>query len=128
MTLRSDPQKIREWQKRSRKRIATKHPLKRGAKRLRPKPDPKMAAWSQAVRKRDGNQCQWPDGCQTGDTKIDPHHIAERSLRPDLRYKVNNGIALCRTHHDWLPLHRSEAIALGLLSEETYERAAKNRT
>lgn len=95
--------------------------------RLKSKPDRKMAAWSKAVLERDGNRCQWPGGCTTGDTRIDPHHIAERSLRPDLKYELSNAIALCRTHHDWLPLNRAEAIKMGLLGDETYEKAAKER-
>lgn len=94
---------------------------------LRAKRDPLMQAWAREVLTRDGNRCQWPAGCSTGDTQIDPHHIAERSLRPDLRYVVANGKALCRTHHDWLPLHRAEAIAMGLLSDETYEKAQKEK-
>lgn len=97
----------------------------RAGKALRAKPDRKLAAWSRKVRERDGNQCQWPGGCGTGDTRIDAHHIAERSLRPDLRYSVPNGICLCRTHHDFLPLHREAAIALKLISTETYEAARK---
>jgi hypothetical protein len=44
-----------------------------------------------------------------------------------LKYDVNVGIALCRTHHDWIPLHRVEAVALGLLLEETYEAAMKRK-
>lgn len=96
-----------------------------GRKRLRAKPDPLMAAWSREVLERGGGRCQWPAGCRTDDDRIDLHHIAERSLRPDLKYDPANGIALCRTHHNWLPLHRAEAVRLGLLSEETYEAAAK---
>lgn len=98
--------------------------LKRG-NALKAKRDAKLAAWSKAVRERDGNRCQWPGGCLTGDTRIDAHHIAERSLRPDLRYSPENGIALCRTHHDWIPLNREAAIAMNLLSTETYEASHK---
>lgn len=83
--------------------------------------------WSREVLKRDDYRCQWPGGCSTGDARIDPHHIAERSLRPDLRHVVENGITLCRTHHNWLPLHRAEAIRIGLLGDETYEKAAKEK-
>lgn len=115
--------------------------------RLRAKPDPQMAAWSRKVKERDGGQCQWPGiaeylpiapadfkiaiklamgPCATGDKRIDSHHIAERSLRPDLKYSVPNGISLCRSHHDWLSLNRAAAIALHLLSDETYEKARKD--
>lgn len=92
---------------------------------LRAKPDPELAKWGRAVKKRDGNRCQWPGGCQTGDDRIDAHHKAARSQRPDLRLVVPNGVALCRTHHSWLDDHRAEGITLGLINEETYEAAQK---
>lgn len=143
-TLTSDPQKTREWQQRSRKRkrlathspIRCRKPMKRGTKRLRAKPDPKMAAWSKAVLERDGHKCQWPvlfvgDGmlsaCRMRDDRIDPHHLAERSLRPDLKYNVSNGLALCRTHHQMLPLMRAKAVEMGLYRTETYEAAQKRK-
>lgn len=81
--------------------------------------------WSRRVKDRDGWKCRWPAGCASGDKRIDAHHIAERSQRPDLRFVLDNGIALCRTHHDWIPLHRAEAIEMGLLNPETYEAAQK---
>jgi hypothetical protein len=138
--LKSDPQKTRDWQARSRRRLATRSPLKcykpmnRGTKRLRAKPDPLMAAWSKAVLERDENKCQWPvlfvgDGmppaCRTRDDRIDPHHLAERSLRPDLKYDVDNGLALCRTHHEMLPGMRAKAVEMGLYRAESYEKAMK---
>jgi len=107
--------------------------MKRGTKQMKRshmkpyRPNSKDAAWSKTVLERDGNRCQWPGGCQTGDPRIDPHHKAERSQRPDLKYDVSIGIALCRTHHDWIPLHRSEAVKMGLLLEETYEIAQKRK-
>lgn len=133
--MRSDPQKTRDWQNRSRKRLRPKQSISaeqrangkasRPLRHSRSEKKRKGQAWSLAVKERDGWRCQWPKGCTTGDDRIDAHHIAERSLRPDLRFDVNNGIALCRTHHDWIPLHRKEAIRLGLLSEATYEAAQK---
>lgn len=94
---------------------------------LRQKADPELVAWGKAVKRRDGNKCQWKafGPCATGDTRIDPHHIAPRGRRPDLKYVVANGIALCRTHHDWVGDHPIEAEAMGLLSSETYEKARK---
>jgi hypothetical protein len=94
--------------------------------RMKPyRPSTKDRAWSKAVLDRDGHQCQWPGGCTTGDDRIDPHHKAERSQRPDLKHNVDVGLALCRQHHNWVPLHRAEAIAMGLLLDETYEAAQK---
>lgn len=105
---------------------ATPKPMKRS--RMKPgKQSAEDRAWSRAVLKRDGHRCQWPGGCKTRDTRIDPHHRAERSQRPDLKYDVAVGIALCRTHHDWIPLHRAEAIEMGLLWTETYEAAQKRK-
>lgn len=93
---------------------------------LRAKPDPQMAAWGRLVLKRDRNRCQWPAGCKTGDERIDPHHMAKRSQRPDKKYDPSNGIALCRTHHQWTDDHHDEAVAMGLLNLETYELAQRN--
>lgn len=118
-----------------------KSSLKRG-KRLSVKRDAKLAAWSRAVKRRDGNRCQWPgkfrgcvdfyimprlfaSPCATGDTRIDPHHIAPRSRRRDLKYEVDNGICLCREHHDWVGDHPVEAARLGLNNTESRELAAK---
>ncbi len=101
--------------------------------RIKAKADPKLVAWSKAVRERDGGECQWPltfgfglaTRCGSGDSRIDPHHIAPKGRRPDLKYDVDNGICLCRTHHDWVHDHPAEAEKLGLLSSETYELAAR---
>ncbi len=99
--------------------------MKRG--KLKAKADPKLAAWSKAVRDRDQDRCQFevPDRCVTGDSRIDTHHIAPRGRRPDKKYDVDNGICLCRTHHDWCHANPVEAEKLGLLSSESYELAAR---
>lgn len=89
------------------------------------KRDPRLAAWSKAVRERDGNVCQWPGGCQTGDTRIDAHHIAKRSQRPDLRLNLSNGVALCRTHHELTDTDKATAVANGMLNLESRESARK---
>jgi hypothetical protein len=144
--LAAKPAKVLEFRPNSLSK--GRKPMKRGTKQLRAKPDPKMAAWKLAVLERDECKCQWPglsyedvllipagtiidprfivSPCSTGDTRIDAHHIAERSLRPDLKYDVANGIALCRSHHYWLPLNRAIAVKLGLLSDATYEAAMKH--
>ena len=88
---------------------------------------PEERALRVEVLKRDNNRCQWPEGCTTGDTRIDVHHLAERSQRPDLKLSANNCKAICRTHHDWIPLHREESIKMGLLNPETYEAAQKRK-
>lgn len=100
----------------------------RKRRRLQSKHDPQLAAWSKAVRERDGNRCQWPGGCRTGDTRLDPHHVYSRGRRPDKKYDVDAGITLCRTHHDWVGDHPIEAETMQLLSSETYELARKSVT
>lgn len=111
--------------------------------RLRVKSDKRLAAWSKKVRERDGNVCQWPgvsvlkapygmspqfaaSPCATGDTRIDPHHLAKRSQRRDLKYELSNGLLLCRTHHDWTDDNHDAAVAMGLLNTESRELAQKN--
>ncbi len=100
---------------------------------MKSKRDPKLAAWGKAVLERDNHSCRWPhrpyeSACGSGDERIDPHHIAPRSRRPDLKYELSNGIALCRTHHDWVGNNPIEAEKIGLNSFETYEAARKVAT
>jgi hypothetical protein len=101
-----------------------KHSL-RPRKGLRAKPDPKMAAWSRAVRDRDGNRCQWPLADCLNRGTLHAHHKATRSRRPDLIYDLENGVTLCFLHHQWVHNHPIEAEAAGLLSSETFEAAQK---
>jgi hypothetical protein len=84
-----------------------------------------MIAWSKAVRDRDANQCQWPASNCWNTGTLHAHHIATRKRRPDLVYDENNGITLCFIHHQWVHDHPIEAVELGLLSDETYEKAGK---
>lgn len=107
--------------------------LKRGTKQLKRsrmrqhRESPEEKALRAEVLKRDGSRCQWPGGCTTGDMRIDVHHLAERSQRPDLKMSAENCKAICRTHHDWIPLHRAKALEMGLLNPETYEAAQKRK-
>lgn len=100
----------------------------KAGKRLKAKPDANLAAWGRRVRARDRNICRYPIGCASGDNRIDPHHIAPRSQRPDLSYIDSNGICLCRWHHDWVHANPLQARAKGLLSGRTMELAAKENT
>jgi len=98
--------------------------------RLKSKPESaEDKAWKKAVRERDGYRCRWPD-CDVESKSIHAHHIHTRKQRPDLRYDINNGAALCFTHHD--RLHhtvegRRRGRELGLLGTETYEKAMKSK-
>lgn len=85
---------------------------------------PRLIRWRREVRERDNYTCQYP-GCGKHSKRIDVHHVAKRTERPDLKFTVSNGICLCRQHHDWTDTHLQEAIALGLRDTETYELARK---
>ena len=52
--------------------------------------------WANAIRKLCGNQCL---RCGT-DRFVEAHHIAPKSTHPELRFDLQNGIALCSTCHD----------------------------
>jgi hypothetical protein len=82
----------------------------------------KEEQWKKAVRARDGFQCQFPK-CFIRSRSIDAHHIAMRSRRPDLKFVQDNGICLCREHHAWVHANSIEATRMGLLSDESYEKA-----
>ena len=80
------------------------------------------AAWSKQVRERDGYRCQYP-ACGIYRRENHAHHIANKKQRPDLKYDVDNGVCLCREHHDWAHAHPIDAAELGLVSHERYEKA-----
>lgn len=100
--------------------------LKGGGRMKRSRHSLQESRWSKAVRERDNNTCQFPS-CGKQGKSLDTHHIAMRSLRPDLRFDVHNGITLCRPHHSWVSRvgNRDEAVAMGLLNLTTYELAKK---
>lgn len=86
---------------------------------LKVKRDTKHERWSKAVRERDGH-CQFP-GC--GSTRnLEAQHVAARSQRPDLRYDLANGVALCQEHHRFVTDNPNEGRELGLVSSERYEK------
>jgi predicted restriction endonuclease len=60
--------------------------------------DPIYKAWRKKVYTRDKHQCQWP-GCSQK-KKLNAHHIKSWSQYPGLRFDINNGITLCKYHHD----------------------------
>lgn len=107
--------------------------LRRGGKLSPPKRKMKRtrhglaeSRWSREVRERDNYTCQFPD-CFKSYPSIDTHHIAPRSLRPDKKFLLENGVALCRPHHQHVHRNKDEAIGLGLLNLETYELARKQK-
>lgn len=95
------------------------------ARSLKPKREsPALIRFRREVRQRDNYTCQYP-GCGRHSKRIDVHHIAKRSQRPDLKFTVINGICLCREHHGWTDTHHDEAVRIGLLNTESYELAKK---
>jgi len=56
-------------------------------------------AWADLVRKMYGGECA-VRGC-TCTERINSHHILCRDRYRHLRYDINNGIALCPSHHKW---------------------------
>jgi len=92
---------------------------------IKPKREaPALVRFRREVRKRDNCTCQYP-GCGRHSRRIDVHHIAKRSQRPDLKFDPANGICLCREHHGWTDTHHDEAVRIGLLNTESYELAKK---
>ena len=60
--------------------------------------DPRYKEFRRAVLKRDRYKCQFP---QCGSRlKLQVHHIIKWASNFLLRFKVGNGITLCRKHHD----------------------------
>ena len=55
-----------------------------------------LAKYSRLVRKFHGNRCAV---CGLG-SRLHAHHLIHRSTHPGLSFVMNNGIALCRDHHD----------------------------
>ena len=52
--------------------------------------------WRNAVLERDGHRCT---ECSISDTRLDAHHIKSFTLFPELRFDINNGIAVCVSCH-----------------------------
>ena len=57
--------------------------------------DKLLVKWAKEVKLRDGYKCT---NCNSTD-RLHSHHIEPKSKRPDLKYKVENGIALCADCH-----------------------------
>lgn len=100
--------------------------LRRSVLGLRPRVEsPKLRKFRREVRERDNYTCQYP-GCDRHSKRIDVHHKAKRSQRPDLKFTVSNGICLCRQHHDWTDFNHDKAADIGLRDLTTYELARKS--
>lgn len=73
----------------NRKRVSREVPAKGRLKEMADR------LWSLAVR------ADWANRCAVcGSTKIDAHHLVPRQHEAT-RYDLQNGIALCSSHHQW---------------------------
>jgi len=62
--------------------------------------DPQYKSWRKSIRQRDNHKCQWPN-CNKN-KGIQVHHILPWSQYPGLRFNINNGICLCKFHHNMI--------------------------
>lgn len=113
--------------KRKRPRKKRSAAARAGAKRKAVKHEEKQDAeyaWRQAVFRRDGYKCRYPK-CRFKYAGLHAHHIHPRSQRPDLILDVENGIAICNSHHlfiHFVPEGRAIGRQLGFLKYESYEK------
>ena len=84
--------------------------------------DPLYKVWRQNVRQRDNNICQWPN-CKSS-KKLHVHHINKWASNAHLRYDINNGITLCKAHHDMVKNNEDSYIEFfsKLLSNKHYDK------
>ena len=59
--------------------------------------NPAYNIFRSAVRKRDKNRCQFP-GCKKAGREV--HHIIKYADSNYLKHEVDNGILLCKDHHE----------------------------
>ena len=62
--------------------------------------DPLYKQFRKQVLIRDKYKCQWY-GCNSS-KRLNVHHIKTWADCPALRFNTNNGITLCRSHHDMI--------------------------
>lgn len=62
---------------------------------------PGYKSWHLSILVRDMGRCRWCDSLgQRNYNNIEVHHIIPFAVNPDLATNINNGIALCKTHHN----------------------------
>ena len=67
---------------------------------------PEYRKWRMGVFYRDNSKCKIANqDCQG---RLEAHHILGWSSHPELRYQINNGIALCQAHHPRKELKRND--------------------
>lgn len=61
--------------------------------------DPAYKKWRLSIYRRDRFKCRWP-GCKNPKHKLKAHHIMKWSTYPLMRFNIDNGITLCKYHHE----------------------------
>ncbi len=59
--------------------------------------DPKFIYWSKKVKQRDDFQCQI---CFKDNQYLESHHLKNFADYPFERFNIDNGITLCKMHHE----------------------------
>lgn len=77
---------------------------------------PEYARWQHAVFVRDSFKCTV---CKQGKQELHAHHIKEAKNFPQLRFKVHNGITLCKADHNAEHKKRAALAALEAIDCET---------
>jgi hypothetical protein len=86
---------------------------------------PEYRKWRKEVRKRDNYQCQFPNCSKR--TKIQCHHIQKWADNSFLRFSKDNGICLCKEHHDFIK-GKEEVYAplfINIVQQKTREQLQK---
>lgn len=73
-----------------------------------------IAEAGEAAKVRDRYRCT-AEGILPGECggPLDPQHVIPRGVRTDLADDVDNIIAVCRRHHDWIDHRNAQARDLG---------------
>lgn len=69
-----------------------------------------LAEWGEKVKARAGYQCELAAYEMACYGPLDPHHHFRQGPHPRLRFDTDNGIALCRNHHDWADTPRGRVV------------------
>lgn len=66
--------------------------------------------WAALVYKKYRGKC-----AKCGSTACDPHHIFPKGSYPHLKYDLDNGIMLCRQHHDDYHFKRDKDVIAAII-------------
>lgn len=59
--------------------------------------DPAHKEWAKIVKERDSFRC---DICGAVGVPLESHHLNSYYYFPEQRYDIDNGVCLCRKHHE----------------------------